>query len=91
MPLAYGVENLQIQYVMENGTTVDDVAAGVDDEGNPIPANVNRQNVRIVRLTINLRGSQIDPKTGQPIRVAITGSFYTPNLVVPERPGGDSA
>jgi hypothetical protein len=91
MPLAYGVENFQIQYLMENGTVVDDVVAGVDDEGNPIPANVNRQNVRLVRVAINLRGSQIDPKTGQPIRVAIAGSFYTPNLVVPERPGGASA
>ena len=91
MPLAYGVEDFQIQYVMENGATVDDIGAGVDAEGNPIAANVNRQNVRIVRVTINLRGSQIDPKTGDPIRVTLTGSFYTPNLVVPERPGGDSA
>ena len=46
---------------------------------------------RILRVTINLRGSQIDPKTGDPIRVTLTDSFYTPNLVVPKRPGGDSA
>ena len=91
MPLAYGVEDFQIQYVMENGATVDDIGESVDGEGNPVPPNVNRQNVRVVRVAINLRGSQLDPKTGEPIRVTLTGSFYTPNLVVPERPGGDSA
>jgi prepilin-type N-terminal cleavage/methylation domain-containing protein len=92
MPLAYGVEDFQIQYVMEDGTTVDDVLASVDPlTGQPIPASSNRQLVRVVRVSLRLRGSQIDPKTGQPIRVAITSSFYTPNLVVPERPGGDSA
>ena len=60
-------------------------------DGTVIKANVNRQNIRIVRLTMRLRGSQLDPKTGQPIRVSIASSFYTPNLVVPERPGKDAA
>lgn len=91
MPLAYGIEDFQVQYVMEDGTIVNDVLPSVDGAGLPIPASSNRQLVRIVRVSLRLRGSQVDPKTGQPIRVSITSSFYTPNLVVPERPGGGSA
>ena len=91
MPLAYGIEDFQVQYVLIDGTTVDDIGPTVDGEGNPIPRNANRANVRLVRVTVALRGSQIDPKTGEPVRVTVNGSFYTPNLVVEERPSGDGA
>ena len=40
MPLAYGVENFQVRYVMEDGTTVDDIAPSVDADGNPIAYNL---------------------------------------------------
>lgn len=91
MPLAYGVEDFQVRYVMVDGTTVDDIGPGVDSEGVPIDRNVNRTNVRLVRVSVSLRGSQLDPKTGEPVRVTLGASFYTPNLVVEERPSGDGA
>lgn len=91
MPLAYGVEDFQVQYVMANGSIVSDIGPGVDEDGVPIPRNANRENVRLVRINIKVRGTQLDPKTKQPVRVELTGSFYTPNLVVPERPSGNGA
>lgn len=91
MPLAFGVEDFQVKYVMEDGTTVDDVVGYTDAGGTVIPANVVRQNIRLVKIEIDLRGSQEDVKTNQPVRVKLTGSFYTPNVVVPERPSGAGA
>lgn len=91
MPLAYGVEDFQVQYVMVDGSIVDDIGPTVDGEGNAVPRNVNRTNVRLVRLTVALRGTQVDVRTGDQIRVILNGSFYTPNLVVEERPSGDGA
>ena len=91
MPLAYGVEDFQVKYVMEDGTTVDDVVGYTDAGGTFIPANVVRQNIRLVKIELNLRGSQIDNKTKEPVRVDLTASFYTPNVVVPERPSGAGA
>jgi hypothetical protein len=92
MPLAYGVEAFQVQYLLADGSLVDDVltvpAAGSNPE---VPASVRRQTIRLVRIAISLRGSQNDPETGQPVRVQLSSSFYTPNLVVEERPSGNGA
>jgi len=86
MPLAFGVENFQVRYVMDDGTIVDDIvsAGGVD-------ASIIRQNIRLVQVDLSLRGTQNDPKTGQPIRVQINGAFHTPNLVIQERAIGRGA
>lgn len=86
MPLAFGVENFQVRYVMDDGAIVDDIvsAGGVD-------ASIIRQNIRLVQVDISLRGTQNDPKTGAPIRVEINGAFHTPNLVIQERAVGRGA
>lgn len=90
MPLAYGVEGFQVQYLLADGSLVDDVLRIPPAGGNPeIRADVRRQTIRLIRVTVNLRGSQDDPKSGQPVRVELSGSFYTPNLVIPERPSGN--
>lgn len=90
MPLAYGVENFQVRYVLENGATVDNITAGTDASGNPLTAAQMRQRIRLVQVDINLRGEQNDPRSNQPVQVALSGAFYTPNLVVPEPPAGDA-
>lgn len=86
MPLAFGVENFQVRYVMDDGQILDDVVTtgGVD-------ASILRQNIRLIQVSINLRGTQNDPKTGAPIRVEINGAFHTPNLVIQERAVGRGA
>jgi prepilin-type N-terminal cleavage/methylation domain-containing protein len=86
MPLAFGVENFQIKYVLDDGATVDDIGPSVDANGNAVSASDNRQRVRIVKVSMKLRGDQVDPKTKQPIQVSLEGSFYTANMPIKEPP-----
>ena len=89
MPLAYNVDDFQVKYILTDGSVVDDVKASVDADGNPITASQNRQNIRVVQVTLAVRSPQNDPKTKQPIRTTVQEAFYTPNLTVPELPSED--
>ncbi|MEQ1762663.1 MAG: hypothetical protein ABL984_05880 [Pyrinomonadaceae bacterium] len=66
-PLIYNVENLQIQYIMDDGTLSDN------------PATANLEKVRQVRYTLSVRTTQLDP-AGQPTRITQTSTFSTRNL-----------
>src|SRR6185369_10283003 len=68
-PLAFGVENLQIQYVLANGTVVD------------LPTSSQMADVRQIRATVTVRSPDVYPKTNQPYRSSLTSSFSTRNLV----------
>lgn len=68
-PLAFGVEDLQVQYVLANGAVVD------------LPTTAQMEDIRQVRATVTVRSSDIDPKTNLPFRLALTASFSTRNLV----------
>jgi hypothetical protein len=75
-PLAFGVENMQIQYVLATGTVVN------------LPATAQMEDIRQVRIAVTVRSTDIDPKnidpvTGlaQPFRSTLTASFSTRNLV----------
>ncbi len=92
MPLATGVQNFQVKYVLEDGTTVDTVGPTLDAGGNPIPGtkSTNRALIRMVQVSITVRSAQADNKTKKPFFVTLNGSFYTPNLVIKERPSGNA-
>jgi prepilin-type N-terminal cleavage/methylation domain-containing protein len=64
-PLAYGVESMEVRYVMKNGTITD----------NP----PNQTDVRQVRVTLIARSTVLDQR-GQPYRVTLTSTFSTRNL-----------
>jgi prepilin-type N-terminal cleavage/methylation domain-containing protein len=68
-PLAFGVEDMQIQYVLRNGNVVD------------MPTIVEMEDIRQVRATITVRSPDINPKTNEPFRHTMTSSFSTRNLV----------
>ncbi len=68
-PLAFGIEDMQIQYVLASGAVVD------------LPSTAQMEDIRQVRATVSVRSSDIDPKTNQPFRSAVTASFSTRNLV----------
>lgn len=75
-PLAFGIENMQIQYVPANGTVVDQ------------PGTAQMEDIRQIRVAVTVRSPDIDPKnidpiTGlpQPFRSTVTASFSTRNLV----------
>lgn len=80
-PLVYGVENFQVQYVMDNGTINDNPSAGLDG----IPGNADDeesllQAVRQIRFTIHVRSWEVDGVTGKPFRTSMTSTFSTRNL-----------
>jgi hypothetical protein len=80
-PLAYGIENLQIKYLMQDGTITDDPAAGPDGvlgTGDDTPINLNL--VRQVRFEVTARGNDTDPRTGKRNRITLQGTFSTRNM-----------
>ncbi len=79
-PLIYGVEDFQIQYVMDNGTISDNPGAGVDG----IPGNADDEAsqlkaVRQIRFKLDVRSTENDA-TGEPFRTTMTSTFSTRNL-----------
>lgn len=81
-PLAFGVENLQIQYILADGSFSDDPTAGpdkllgtADDDRNIL------QTVRQVVISVTVRGSEIDRRNNQPHRTTLTSRYSTRNLV----------
>ncbi|MEW6129470.1 MAG: PilW family protein [Acidobacteriota bacterium] len=67
-PLAFGVENFQVQYIMKDGTVAD------------APASDQMVNIRQVRVSITVRSPDIDPKTNQPFRTSLTATYSARNL-----------
>lgn len=79
-PLVYGVENFQIQYVMDNGTITDNPSAGPDGTaGTADDSQSNLSAVRQIRYTINVRSTVLNA-AGQPYRDTMTSTFSTRNL-----------
>jgi prepilin-type N-terminal cleavage/methylation domain-containing protein len=85
MPLAFNVSDFQIRYVLADGSTVDNVTATLDENGQTITAAERRASIRLVTVEIKLDGPETDPVTGQAVQVTLRGSFYTPNLAVDEQ------
>lgn len=79
-PLIYGVENFQIQYVMDNGTVSDNPSAGPNgNAGDADDDQANLAAIRQVRYTISVRSVELDA-AGQPFRATMTSTFSTRNL-----------
>ncbi len=67
-PLAFGIENFQVQYIMKDGTVTD------------APAADQMTNIRQVRVSVAVRSPDIDPRTNQPYRADLTATFSARNL-----------
>lgn len=79
-PLVYGVENLQIQYIMDDGTLSDNPSAGPDgNPGTPDDDQANLAKIRQIRFTLSVRSAEFD-QTGNPYRTTMTSTFGTRNL-----------
>jgi prepilin-type N-terminal cleavage/methylation domain-containing protein len=81
MPLAYNIEDLQFRYVLEDGTTSENPAAGPDgvagtDDDRPGDFNLVRQ----IIVTIKVQATENDEQTNQPATVTLTSTFSTRNL-----------
>ena len=79
-PLVYGVENFQIQYILNDGTVTDNPSAGPDGISGTIDdIQGNLAAVRQVRFTINVRSTDLN-NSGQYYRITQTATFSTRNL-----------
>lgn len=79
-PLIYGVENFQIEYVMDDGTISNNPSAGPDAiPGTADDTQANLAAIRQVRYTIHVRMSETSA-TGTANRVTMSSTFSTRNL-----------
>ncbi len=79
-PLIYGVEDFQIQYILDTGLIVDNPAAGPDGiAGTADDTAANLAAVRQVRFTISVRSQELN-SSGQPYRESMSVIYSTRNL-----------
>lgn len=81
MPLAYNVEDMQIKYVLKDGTMTDDPAAGPDGIlGNTDDTPTLMQDVRQVQIKVIVWSYEKDKRTGQNFKVTLSSTFNTRNI-----------
>lgn len=79
-PLVYGIENFQIQYIMDDGSLSDNPSAGADGiAGNADDVQANLAAVRQIRFTISTRSIELN-SAGQPYRETMSATYSTRNL-----------
>lgn len=79
-PLVYNVDNFQIQYVMDDGTLLDNPSAGPDGvAGTADDVQANLAAVRQVRFTVSSRSTEKDAN-GQYYRETMSTTVSTRNL-----------
>ena len=79
-PLVYGVEDFQIEYLMDDGLVLDNPSAGpngIAGDADDTPTNLAA--VRQVRYTVTVRSTQMN-KANQPYRAKQTVTVSTRNL-----------
>lgn len=72
LPLAYNVSDLQIRYVLDDGTLTSNPSVGVGWQG------FNR--IRQINITLTVMASENDEKTGKPEAITLNATFSTRNM-----------
>lgn len=80
-PLAYGVQNIQFRYVLEDGTTVENPTLGIDNlpgttDDQPLDANRIRQ----ITVTLEVQSNEIDEQTKKAAVITLNATFSVRNL-----------
>ncbi len=81
MPLAYNVENLQIRYVLSDGTVTDNPAAGIDGIAGTTddqPENFNL--IRQITVTLTVQSFEADEQTKKMDKITISATFSARNM-----------
>lgn len=79
-PLVFGVEDFQIEYVMDDGTISNNPSAGPDQlPGTADDTQANLAAIRQVRFTIKVRTTE-SSAVGTPNRITMSSTFSTRNL-----------
>jgi hypothetical protein len=81
-PLAYGIQDMQVRYVLEDGTVSDDPTVGPDKLPNTTddtPGNMNL--VRQITITLKVQSNEVDEVTGNPDVITISSTYAARNIV----------
>jgi prepilin-type N-terminal cleavage/methylation domain-containing protein len=81
LPVAYNIEDFQVLYVLEDGSTTENPSAGADgiagtDDDRPSDFNLVRQ----ITVTIKVQATENDEQLGKPESITLNGTFSTRNL-----------
>jgi type II secretory pathway component PulJ len=80
-PLAYGIQDMQIRYVLEDGTVTDDPSAGPDGvRGTPPDTPGDMNLVRQITITLKLQATELDEQKGTAESITISSTFATRNI-----------
>ncbi len=80
-PLAYNVKDLQLTYVLENGTVTDNPVAGPDGVAGTADDTPNYSNlIRQITISLEVQSTERDEQTGKPVSIKLSGTFSTRNL-----------
>jgi len=80
-PLAYNIEDLQLRYVLDDGTVTDNPVAGADEilgNADDDERAVNR--VRQIMVTIKVQSTEADDQTRRPETITLNATFSTRNM-----------
>lgn len=81
LPLAYNIEDMQIEYVLDDGTTTEIPSAGPDGlVGTNDDDWQGFNDVRQVQITLRVLSTETDEKTKRPESIKITSTYSTRNL-----------
>lgn len=81
LPLAYNIEDMQIKYVLDNGTTVDNPSVGTDGLVGTLDDDWQGFNrIRQVQVTIKVQSTERDELTDAPEVITLSSTFATRNL-----------
>lgn len=80
-PVAYNIEDFQILYVLEDGSTTENPSAGADGiagTADDQPSDFNL--VRQINVTIKVQATEADEQLGEPESITLNGTFGMRNL-----------
>ncbi len=81
MPVAYNIEDFQVLYVLEDGSTTDNPAAGADGIAGTADDRQSDFNlVRQITVMIKVQATERDEQLGEPETITLSGTFSTRNL-----------
>ena len=75
-PLAYNVENLQIRYVLEDGTVTENPSV----DANGVVRTENFNLIRQITVTITVQSFEADEQTKKPAKIVISSTFSPRNM-----------
>ena len=81
MPVAYNIEDFQVKYILEDGSTTENPAAGADGVAGTADDQPSKFNlVRQIAVTIKVQANETDEQLGELEKITLNGTFSTRNL-----------